>query len=140
MKKLLIVDDDRQLAVALGVRCRALGLDVRAVHDAISALNAVLASPPDAIFLDVNLPLGNGLSVCEMLSSDERLGSIPVIVMTGNSDRETVRRCHRMCAYYVLKCPDVWQRLEPLLNELLSPEAVGGAARIEPQCVRSPDA
>jgi hypothetical protein len=42
-----------------------------------------------------------------------------LIVLTGSEDPETVRRCHSLKAYYVPKCADVWQRIEPLLNELL---------------------
>jgi CheY-like chemotaxis protein len=54
-----------------------------------------------------------------MLSHDEHLKSIPVIVLTGRKDQETVRSCNDLLAYYVPKGADMWRRLEPLVDELL---------------------
>lgn len=119
-KTVLIADDDHALVQALALRLHGLGLRVQAAHDALSALKAAHDSPPDLILLDVNMPAGNGLSVCEMLASDTQLSSIPVIIMTGREDPVTIRRCHELLAYYVLKCPDVWRRIEPVLFELLN--------------------
>jgi CheY-like chemotaxis protein len=87
---------------------------------ALEAINAIHRVVPDLVCIDVNMPAGSGLSVCEMMSSDERLRSIPVIVMTGDCNQQTIRRCHDMMVYYVQKCADVWKRLEPLLIELLA--------------------
>ncbi|MEO1972765.1 MAG: hypothetical protein ABGX07_14495 [Pirellulaceae bacterium] len=61
-------------------------------------------------------------SVCEMLSNDEGLCSIPVIMLTGRTDEDTVRRCHSMCAYYVLKSTDIWERVGPFIREILKVE------------------
>jgi len=49
------------------------------------------------------MPAGNGLSVCEMMAGDDRLRSVPVIIMTGNNDKTIQQRCYMMGAYYVLK-------------------------------------
>jgi CheY-like chemotaxis protein len=86
---------------------------------ALEAINAIHRVQPNVVCIDVNMPAGNGLSVCEMMAGDERLRAIPVIILTGKSDRETIRRCHDMKAYYVEKNADVWGRVEPLLIELL---------------------
>ena len=116
---ILIADDDRDLVEALAVRCRSLGLEVRTAHDARAALNVIFETRPDVACLDVNMPCGNGLSVCEMLASDARFLSLPVIMLTGNTDPDTVRRCHTLCAYYVPKGTELWSRIGPLLHELL---------------------
>ena len=87
--------------------------------DSLDALNLIHETDPDLICLDVNMPCGSGLSVLEMLAADEFLKVKPVIIMTGDASEEAIRRCHRLCAYYVEKCPKVWSRLEPLINELL---------------------
>ena len=78
--------------------------------------------------LDVNLPGGNGLSLCEMLCTDDRMADIPKIILTGRSDPDTIRRCHSMCAYYVEKSSDVWERMGPLLIEVLGPTGGPSAA------------
>jgi len=119
IKTILIADDDHDLVDVLGARCRELGLTVVVAYDARTALTLACQSRPDLICLDVNMPSGSGLGVCEMLSSDENLASVPVIMLTSSSEPETIRRCHQMCAYYVLKSRDVWERLQPILCELL---------------------
>jgi CheY-like chemotaxis protein len=96
-----------------------LGLNVVTAHDAFAALTAAKTGSPDMICLDVDMPAGNGLSVCEMLATDESCRSIPVAILTGKNDPDTIIRCHSLCAYYIEKCPDVWSRVEPLLKELL---------------------
>jgi DNA-binding response OmpR family regulator len=120
-KTLVIADDDRELVEVIAMRCRRRGLKVFCAHDAFTALSLVKSESPDMVCLDVEMPAGNGLSVCEMLASDEECRSIPVAIMTGRTDPDTIIRCHNMCAYYIEKCPDVWSRLEPLLSEILGP-------------------
>ncbi len=118
-KTVLIADDDTDLVAALELRCRQLGLEVITAEDALSSVDCTL---PDLVCMDVSMPGGNGLAACEMMADDQRLASIPVIILTGSSDEETIRRCHRMNAYYVQKSSDVWQRVEPILCELLEIE------------------
>ncbi|MFZ5829099.1 MAG: response regulator [Planctomycetota bacterium] len=122
-RDVLIADDDRELVHALSVRMRGLGLTVRTAHDALSALNMVQERVPDLMILDVNMPAGNGLCACEMMASDPNSADVPVIILTGRQDEETIRRCWDLLAYYTPKAPDVWSRLEPLICELLHVES-----------------
>ncbi|RIK84578.1 MAG: hypothetical protein DCC68_01070 [Planctomycetota bacterium] len=119
-KTILIADDDRDLVAALALRCQSLGLTPHVTYDAMSAVRMIDSLAPDIVMLDVNMPSGNGLAVCELVTSGRLLGDTPIIMLTGESQPETVRRCHEMCAYYVLKCPDVWERVGPLLQEILA--------------------
>ncbi len=130
-RKVVIADDDRDLVRALELRCLHLGLEVCTAHDAMTALNLIHQHHPDLVCLDVNMPAGNGLSVCEMIQADEALASTAVVMLTGQSDEDTIRRCHSMCAYYVQKSDNVWERLEPIICELLeltptTPDTIGG--------------
>lgn len=116
---ILIADDDKDLLNILTQRCTQLGLSVVTADRGISAFSAVLEHQPDVVCLDVNMPAGNGMHICEMLADDPSLKSIPRIILTGSSEPEVIRKCHETCAYYVQKCPDVWSRIKPLLCELL---------------------
>jgi CheY-like chemotaxis protein len=62
-----------------------------------------------------------------MMANHDDLKSIPVIMLTASTNEETVRRCHEQCSYYVLKCPDVWNRVECVLRELFNCEGVAEA-------------
>jgi DNA-binding response OmpR family regulator len=117
-KTVLIADDDESLTEILCARCESLGLAVDVANNAMTALGKIDEMMPDVVILDVEMPLGNGLSVCEMMATHRNLATIPVIMLTGRSDRETIRRCHDLCAFYVSKNGDVWSRIEPLLREL----------------------
>jgi DNA-binding response OmpR family regulator len=116
----IIADDDTDLSSILSSRCEQIGLEVRSFPDATAALVNINTLRPDVVLLDVEMPAGNGLSVCEMMAFNEKLKSTPVIIMTGKSDEETVRRCHALRAFYVAKCTNIWNRIEPLLRELLN--------------------
>lgn len=118
-RSVLVADDDPDLVDLLSRRLESLGLSVDSAPNAMTALGKIEESPPDLVVIDVNMPQGNGLGVCEMLADHETLSDIPRIVLTGSPDKEVVRRCYQMCAYYIPKCPNVWSRVEPLVRELL---------------------
>jgi two-component system chemotaxis response regulator CheY len=126
-KAILIADDDCALADSLALRSRHMGLDTETAYDALSVLKRISERRFDVVCMDVNMPAGNGLCVCEMMASEPAWAGIPVIVLTGSQHPETIIRCHQLCAYYVLKCDDVWSRIEPLLQELLRLDPAGAA-------------
>jgi CheY-like chemotaxis protein len=118
-KLVVIADDDAELVRALSQRFSSMGCSVIGANSALEAVNAIHRVMPDLVCLDVNMPSGSGLSVCEMMATDERLRSVPVIILTGCSDQTTIRRCHDMLVFYVEKGTNVWSRIKPLVRELL---------------------
>lgn len=125
--RILIADDDDELVEMLARRCRSLGIDVSTAYSGLEALNLVEEQRPDVVCVDVHMPAGNGLGICEMMASDQQWSDTPVIVLTASEDHDTIRRCHQACAYYVLKGHETWPRLEPLLTELLGDRLPPGA-------------
>lgn len=118
-KSILIADDDVDFADVCARRCQTMNLHTLVAHDATHALTLALRERPSVVCLDVNMPSGSGLSVCELIVNNEELSDIPVIMLTGQADPDTIRGCHRMGAYYVVKHTNVWSDMEALLNELL---------------------
>lgn len=123
----IVADDDNDLVQMLSERFESLGCRVIGVNTALDAVNTIHQVRPDLVVLDVNMPTGSGLSVCEMMAADEKLRMVPVIILTGCSDESTIRRCHDMLVFYVQKGADIWSRIDPLVRELLhlgdAPEA-----------------
>jgi len=122
-KTILIADDHADIVAILKRRCEALGLNVVTATSAMETLSVAEVVDPDAIVIDVHMPEGNGLTVCEMMAHHQRLKSIPVIVLTGHSSADVVKRCHELCAYYVPKTTDMWRHVEPVVCELLDIQA-----------------
>lgn len=134
-KNILIADDDTDIVEMLSLRCHAAGYQVDSANNATTALGKAEETIPDLVILDVDMPYGNGLSVCEMMANHKDLKSIPVIILTSSSQEDTIRRCHQLCAYYVLKCPNVWPRVEPLLQDLLDSDAVTSNGEAQEACL-----
>jgi two-component system KDP operon response regulator KdpE len=82
MKKILVVEDDCDLALGLTVRLRANPYQVLNAHDAVSAVDVATQELPDLVILDLGLPGGDGLLVMERMRQRNSLVGIPVIVLT----------------------------------------------------------
>jgi DNA-binding response OmpR family regulator len=122
-KHVCIVDDDAALVAALKLRCEQLGLEVTAIDNGADAMTTIARHPPDLILLDINMPASDGLSVCNVLAANIQLAPIPVIILSGRSDEDTIHRCEALGAHYVLKSGDVWEWLRPRIAELLEIES-----------------
>src|SRR6266545_3053677 len=87
-KKILIVDDNEDVAKGLRIFLRAQNYATVIASDAVAAISQAKKENPDLIVLDLGLPAGDGYVVMERLSNVESLASIPVIVFTAQ-DEET---------------------------------------------------
>ncbi|MFO0929839.1 MAG: response regulator [Gemmataceae bacterium] len=76
--RLLLVDDDPDLALALRVLCRRGGLTCAACGDVEAAWQAVQAEQPDLVLLDVNLPGLSGLELLRRIRAAAALSALPV--------------------------------------------------------------
>lgn len=52
----------------------------------------MLSAHPDMIILDVMLPDGNGLIVCDELKADQRTNDIPILIMSAHSQAQEVKQ------------------------------------------------
>jgi CheY-like chemotaxis protein len=89
-KTVLIADDDRQLLLAIAMKCRKLGFEVRTVSNGLDVFIQALAAPPDLFILDINMPVGDGLRVCQKLVHYPGFRAIPIIFLTGRFDQEAL--------------------------------------------------
>ncbi len=122
-KTVLIADDDPEMLRALTLRIRELGVRVQTVSNGLDVLQLSLTQPPHLLVLDVNMPAADGLTVCEKLAEDHKIPPFPVIILTGRSDHETIRRCTSSGAHYFHKGLDVWDKMKPVMCGLLEIES-----------------
>lgn len=90
--KIMIVDDDPDLRQALRLRLRANHYDTVNAVDGYSAIALAYKEHPDLIILDLGLPAGNGFVVLDRLQRDDKLSSIPVIVLTARDPQSSEGR------------------------------------------------
>ena len=80
MPKVLIVEDDDSMAVALKDGFEYEGFEVTLARDGAAGLQLATDEAPDLLILDVMLPKMNGLDVCRQIRKDGN--SLPVIMLT----------------------------------------------------------
>lgn len=82
-KKVLIVDDEANVVKAISMVLKGHGYTVVDANDGLQAVSKVYEEKPDLIILDIKLPIGDGISVCENLKNSNDTKDIPVIFITG---------------------------------------------------------
>lgn len=87
MTKILLVEDDDQIASYLGELLRAEGFDTQIAGSKKEASECLLVQAFDLVLLDVSLPDGNGFSICAEI---KREYEIPVIFLTASGDEYSV--------------------------------------------------
>lgn len=87
MTKILLVEDDGQIASYLGELLRAEGFDTQIAGSKKEASECLLAQAFDLVLLDVSLPDGNGFSICAEIKKEYE---IPVIFLTASGDEYSV--------------------------------------------------
>ncbi|MEX2194834.1 MAG: response regulator transcription factor [Thermoleophilaceae bacterium] len=78
--RVLVVEDDADIAEALRRSLRLEGYDVRLAGDGVAALEESSLFEPDAVVLDLGLPRLDGVEVCRRLRDDG--GDVPILMLT----------------------------------------------------------
>jgi two-component system phosphate regulon response regulator PhoB len=86
MKKVLIIEDEKDLAELLAFNLEKEGFAATCVHDGKLGLEKAGADLPDLILLDLMLPGLLGTEVCKALRKDQRTARIPIIMITAQGD------------------------------------------------------
>ena len=81
-KKILVVDDEPDVASLLTLMLKSQGYTVINAVDGQEALEKARGESPDLILLDVMLPRMDGYKVARMLKFDENYSHIPIIMLT----------------------------------------------------------
>lgn len=79
MKRLLIIEDEKNLALSLESHFFALGIETKVALDGQEGIKLYEEFNPDLILLDINLPKKNGWEVCEYI---RKKSDTPIIMMT----------------------------------------------------------
>ncbi len=86
MGRILIVEDDRDIADLLRLYLEKAGHAVEVAHSGANVLEQVRRLPPDLVVLDLMLPGVDGLTICRALRAGEHTASIPIIILSARAD------------------------------------------------------
>lgn len=90
MHRILIVDDEPNIVLALELLMKKEGYEVHTVADGERAVQAAKELRPDLILLDIMMPNMDGYEVCQSIRSDALLKDVRIIMLTAKG-REVER-------------------------------------------------
>jgi two-component system, cell cycle response regulator len=89
MVRVLLVDDSGAVRGVIASRLRDQGYEVEEAADGVAGAELALEHPPDVVVTDLWMPGLSGVQVCRLLRSEPLTQNIPVILVTGESDRRS---------------------------------------------------
>jgi len=82
-KKILVVDDERDMRIFISTVVETLGYEAFAAEDGSEAIQAANSNPPDLIILDVMMPkIDDGIQTYRQFRIDQKLARIPIIMLS----------------------------------------------------------
>jgi CheY-like chemotaxis protein len=86
-KRILCVDDELDMRIFLSTVLTTEGFEAVAARNAIEGLQKARAEVPDLVIMDVMMPSAGGVTLFQEIKRDDRLKHIPVILLTGVSEK-----------------------------------------------------
>jgi two-component system alkaline phosphatase synthesis response regulator PhoP len=118
MPRILIVEDERDMARGLQFNLEARGFDVVVAGDGDAGMRAATEAPPDLVLLDVMLPKRDGYEVCRALRKAQP--ALPILMLTAKGQEDDVVLGLKLGADDYVKKPfsvaELVARIETLLR------------------------
>ncbi len=121
-RRVLIVEDSPAMRHLLSLAVQRLpDVSIDEVGDGVAALKALRAAvdaPYDLVFLDLNMPLMDGLKLLGMLQGDPRSARTTVAVVTTTENAETEKQARSLGARYFVRKPVSRRAVDKILSEV----------------------
>ncbi len=115
----MVVDDDPSMRLMMSSALESLGLCVKEAEDGIQALTILENMIPDLLLLDVMMPGMDGFEVCARLKKNPLLSEIPIVLVTGNNDIDSIQRAFELGITDFVTKPIPWALIGYRINFLL---------------------
>ena len=113
---ILIAEDSLDGREMMCTLLRMKGYDVVVAEDGVQAIDMALRNAPDLIFIDVELPRLDGITVARNLRHSKALRNVPIVVISGHDPRRyEAAALAAGCSDYLMK-PIDFERLDAILE------------------------
>lgn len=85
---ILLIDDHYQLVQGIRNSLQEEGYEIIVAANGLDGLKAARRHRPDLVVLDINMPLMDGLEVCNRLRADNQLKKVPILFLTSRNSVE----------------------------------------------------
>jgi phosphate regulon transcriptional regulator PhoB len=86
MKRVLLIEDDRDIVELVRYNLEREGFQVAAASDGATGLAQIRKTPPDILLLDLMLPKLSGLDICKEIRRDQSLNRLPILMLTARGE------------------------------------------------------
>jgi len=118
IKRILVVDDEPQVAEYLAEAIRGAGYEALVALDGTEALDVLAATQVDGVFLDLVMPGLSGLAVLAQIR--KRHPHLPVVIISGNAVEGIAAKADELGAVAVLAKPTALAEVRGILSRLRS--------------------
>ena len=119
MFKILIVEDETDVASVLRKRLATAGFNIVVSSDAYQGVEMAHREKPDLIILDLLMPSGGGLSVLKNIRISSFTKDIPVVVLTGAEDESLKKNILDQGVSAFLRKPYIIEEVVSTINDIL---------------------
>ena len=117
--KILVVDDIEENIVLLRFELEDEGHEVLSAHNGQECLDFVSRIHPDLIFLDISMPVMDGMTTLQILKHNPETREIPVIMVSANEDEEQIVKALDVGAHDYVSKPFVYPILAARMRSAL---------------------
>ena len=115
--KILLVDDEPMFIEMLKARLESLGCEVIIASNGKEALEKIERDKPDAVLLDILMPILDGMSTLEIIRKRDK--NLPVFMMTSFSTEDRIDKAKMLGATgYLVKDGELKIEIEKMLGQL----------------------
>jgi DNA-binding response OmpR family regulator len=118
-KKVLIVDDEPNIAISVDFLMRREGFEVLVAHDGEEGLARIRADRPDLVVLDVMMPKLDGFEVCKAVRADPTLAGVRILMLTAKGRAAEISKGLALGAEAYIPKPFSTRELVAKVKELL---------------------
>ncbi|MBT9140604.1 MAG: Alkaline phosphatase synthesis transcriptional regulatory protein PhoP [Dehalococcoidia bacterium] len=119
-KKILLVEDEKNIILGVSICLRSAGLDVAVAEDGADALRKLETDKPDLVLLDLVMPKLNGLDALLAMKANEATRDIPVIVLSARAQEEDIQRAMELGAADYMAKPFRPEELLAVIGKVLA--------------------
>jgi CheY-like chemotaxis protein len=120
MARVLVIDDEPDVRWLLRLSLERAGHEVLLAEDGLRGVAMAQRQRPDAIVLDLMMPVMDGYGVLDVLRKDDRTSNVPIVMLTAKALDDDRRRCEEAGATRFLTKPfeplDLAATIEGLLG------------------------
>src|SRR5271170_1574902 len=110
-RRVLIVDDDPVFALLASETLQQAGFATSVACNSAEAFALLEKEAPDLVLLDVELPGSSGFDVCTSLRARRPGADIPIVMVTGHDDTDSIARAYQVGATDFIHKPILWPTL-----------------------------